>query len=206
MISSGSRLMATGAAAITGAASLAWFFLRRNRRSKCIYLDFNGTTPVYPAVTEAMMPYFTQHFGNPGSGHSFGDEPKKAIELARKRILLELLGEKDYSPSSCIFTACGTEADNMAIHLALASSSRKGTTPHIVTTNVEHPAVEKCLQHCEQQGICKVTYVPVGTNGCVESQDILDAMQDNTYVSFRDCLSFLTHDLAQCSRSPHVSE
>lgn len=187
MAVSSTSVVTAGAAALIGTAYTVLWILQRRKRTiggdDCIYLDYNGTTPIYPEVTAAMMPYLQEHFGNPGSTHVYGDAPQKAIETARRRILYQLLGaDAATTPlSACIFTACGTEADNMAIHIALQQhASQKKTVPHIVTTNIEHPAVEKCLQYYEKAGQCTVTYVPCQPNGCVRSQDMIAAVQPKT--------------------------
>jgi cysteine desulfurase len=171
--------------------------LRKQQQRACsddstiIYLDYNGTTPVDPVVLNAMIPYLQEHFGNPSSSHALGDAPRQAIERARLQILTHLLGvgvnrKQDSAAAmaeSIVFTGCGTEADNLAIHLAL--QLKRGTSeslPHIVTTNVEHPAVEVYLQVQEQIGRCTVTRVPVQPNGCVTAEDMIAAIQSNTYV------------------------
>jgi cysteine desulfurase len=174
-----------------------------------IYLDYNGTTPVYPEVLQAMMPFFQIHFGNPGSQHVLGDAPRQAIQLARRQILVDLLGANgfdttdtttpdsssvvvskenliDTMDSSILFTACGTESDNFIIHLALQRQTPKKSThptiPHIVTSNVEHPAIDACLRHYERIGRCTVTFVPVQTDGRVCFKDVIAAIRPNTYV------------------------
>ena len=162
---------------------------------QCIYLDYNGTTPIYPQVLEAMMPYLTRHFGNPSSGHSYGDAPAAAIAIARKQILRELLGvtlhdnDDDGSwTSAIVFTSCGTEADNLAIHWALQQKQQQkqqqscsaSVVPHVVTSNVEHPAIEECLKAYVAEGRAQVTFVPVGTDGRVAYKDMVAAIQSNT--------------------------
>jgi len=157
----------------------------RSKENTCIYLDYNGTTPVYPPVMAAMLPYFTTHYGNPSSGHAYGKEPRRAIDEARQTILSTILGLDDNAdPSSIWFVACGTEADNLAIHLALQSTAKKfkeaKKLPHIVTSNVEHPAIEVCLKALEDEGRIRVTYVPVQKDGCVKAQDMIAALTENT--------------------------
>lgn len=152
----------------------------------CIYLDYNGTTPIYPQVVEAMMPYWTEHFGNPSSGHIYGDAPAAAMEIARQQILCDILGIQEESAitfsSSCIvFTACGTESDNLAVHWAVQQAKYRTpgkNTHHIVTSNVEHPAIELCLK--ESHPDVEITYVPVGTDGRVAAKDMIAAIQSNT--------------------------
>ena len=148
-----------------------------------IYLDFNGTTPVYERVLKSMLPFLTDHFGNPSSGHWAGKEPREAVDRARRQIL-DLLGaheEKDLS--SIWFTSCGTESDNLAIHLALQSAkaaTARHEIPHIVTCNVEHPAVELYLKRMEEEKLCRVTYVPVHTDGRVRAEDVIGSIDEST--------------------------
>lgn len=98
--------------------------------------------------------------------------------------LLQLLGRPKADPSSILFTACGTESDNMAIQCAIQANQHRFTTqdekPHIVTSNVEHPAIEVYLQHLERQGVCHVTYVPVQTDGRVRAADMIAAVTPQT--------------------------
>eukprot|EP00980_Cylindrotheca_fusiformis_P024581 scaffold12116_cov125-Cylindrotheca_fusiformis.AAC.8 len=167
---------------VAGCVSGCFYYYAMKRKrledqsESCIYLDYNGTTPIYPDVLDAMMPYLTEHFGNPSSGHKFGAAPRKAIDEGRQRIL-SLLGSSE--PISCIwFTGCGTESDNLAIQLAMQSSSAK--KKHIVTSNVEHPAVELYLKHLEKECLATVTYVPVDTEGRVSHTDVIDALTPDT--------------------------
>jgi cysteine desulfurase len=171
-------------------------------KSKCIYMDYNGTTPVYPQVLRAMMPYLTTHYGNPNSSHSMGREPRRAVDRARGQ-MLELLGvtassnKDNVDLTSIWFTSCGTESDNLAIQLALQSTAAKfaaaaATTdddkddpqhpkqkplPHIVTCNVEHAAISNYLDMLVQQGVIRVTQVPVETDGRVSAQAVMDAIE-----------------------------
>ena len=145
---------------------------------ECIYLDYNGTTPIHPLVLASMIPYFTTHFGNPSSSHSFGQHPKLAVDRARQSLLC-LLGAPTGDSTSIWFTGCGTESDNLAIQLALQSTPLI-KQKHIVTSNVEHPAIDVCLKALVADGVIDVTYVPVGPDGRVEAQDMIAAIQPNT--------------------------
>lgn len=107
--------------------------------SDLIYLDNNATTRVDPAVVEEMLPYLTERYGNPSSGYRFGQQVGKAIEQARERVA----GLVGCEPSEIVFTSCGTESTNAAIHSALLMDRDR---QHIVTTRVEHSAT---LKHCE---------------------------------------------------------
>ena len=166
-------------------SSITNFIMEDTQQTTCVYLDYNGTTPVYPPVLEAMMPYFTDNFGNPSSSHHFGTKPKAAVIKAR-RSLLSLIQEPVASdPSSIMFTGCGTESNNMAIRLALLSSAHEATEEglHVVTTNIEHPAITQCLMSYVNGGLTPkitVTEVPVNEFGIVSASDVIDAIQENT--------------------------
>ncbi|GBE11224.1 cysteine desulfurase [bacterium BMS3Bbin12] len=111
-----------------------------------IYLDNNATTCVDPAVVDAMLPFFTEQFGNPSSLHGFGSQVGRAIRQARRRVQ-ELLGA-EYD-SEIIFTSCGTESDSTAILSALKAQPDRR---EIITTTVEHPAVLTLCEHLEKDG------------------------------------------------------
>ena len=158
--------------------------------NKCIYLDYNGTTPIHPAVVQAMLPYLTEHFGNPSSSHYYGQQPNRAVNKARRSVL-NLIQPKNSGDevdlSSIVFTGCGTESNNLAIRLALLSSEHIANEDgmlHVVTTNIEHPAISQCLASYSQEGgltpKIAVTYVPVNNEGIVSAQDVIDAIRPNT--------------------------
>ncbi|MGE0082307.1 MAG: cysteine desulfurase NifS [Thiohalomonadaceae bacterium] len=111
-----------------------------------IYLDNNATTRVDPAVVEAMLPFFTEHFGNPSSIHRFGAQVGKALQQARRQVQALLGAEHD---SEIIFTSCGTESDNTAILSALKAQPERR---EIITTVVEHPAVLALCEQLEKEG------------------------------------------------------
>ena len=151
--------------------------------SDCIYLDCNGTTCIYPKVLESMMPYLTTYFGNPSSGHAYGRQPQQAINHARRQVL-SMLGLEASPLSSVWWTSCGTEADNLAIQVALQATAHQfsatpGKLPHIVTSNVEHPAIEAYLKSLEKQGLASVSYVPVDTDGRLTLEAVLRALDSN---------------------------
>jgi len=136
-----------------------------------IYLDNAATTPVDREVLEEMLPYFTQKYGNASSLHSFGREARDAIERSRERVA-ELIGAKS---EEIIFTAGGTESDNIAIK-GIAFRKGKG---HIITSQIEHPAVMATCQHLERKGF-DVTYLPVDRYGMVNPEDVENAIRDDT--------------------------
>ncbi len=137
------------------------------------YLDYNSTTPVDREVLEAMLPYLTENFGNASSIHSPGQQARGAVDRARDSVAA-LLGAK---PAEIVFTSGGTEADNLALFGVAAASTK--TRKHIVTTAIEHHAVLNSCQELERQRI-DVTYVPVGSNGVVDPQDIHRAVRPET--------------------------
>lgn len=111
-----------------------------------VYVDNNATTAVAPEVTEVMLPYFTEHWGNPSSMHAFGGNVKKAIDQAREKVAA-LIGAEH--PNEIIFTSCGSESDNMAIRGAVDAM---GGHPHVITTRVEHAAVLGPCHYLEDKG------------------------------------------------------
>ncbi len=125
-----------------------------------IYLDHNATTPLHPTVLEAMLPFLREDFGNPSSGHVFGQRAKRGVERAREQVAA-LLG---CQPEEILFTSGGTEANNLAIRGLL---ERSATRRHVVTSAVEHPATARPCDALERQGIV-VTRLPVDATGRVE--------------------------------------
>lgn len=111
-----------------------------------IYLDNNATTRVEPEVVEAMLPFFTEHFGNASSIHAFGSEVGKALKKARAQVQALLGAEHD---SEIIFTSCGTESDSTAIFSALKAQPERNT---VITTTVEHPAILTLCEWLEKEG------------------------------------------------------
>ncbi|WP_315785367.1 cysteine desulfurase NifS [Fischerella sp. JS2] len=138
----------------------------------CIYLDNNATTKVDPEVVEAMLPYLTDYYGNPSSMHTFGGQVKKAVNKAHEQIAA-LLGA---DASEIIFTSGGTEGDNAAIRAALLAQPDKR---HIITTQVEHPAVLTLCKQLENQGY-SVTYLSVNHAGQLDLNELEAALTGNT--------------------------
>jgi cysteine desulfurase len=138
-----------------------------------VYLDYNATTPVDPAVLDAMLPYFAEKFGNAGSVHSAGQRGRGAVDAARESVAA-LLGAK---PAEIVFTSGGTESDNLALCGAVAASGK--TRKHIITTTIEHHAVLNVCRELERQGV-EVTFVPVGGQGIVAPDDIRGALRPET--------------------------
>jgi cysteine desulfurase len=140
-----------------------------------IYFDNNATTQVVPEVYEAMAPFFTELYGNPSSIHHFGSQVGERIGLARAQVA-ELVGAAD--PVEIIFTSCGTEGDNAAIRGMLESRPEKR---HIVTTQVEHPAVLGLCQHLERKGY-RVTWLSVDQDGMLDLDELRESLSDDTAV------------------------
>ncbi|MBI5723613.1 MAG: cysteine desulfurase [Planctomycetes bacterium] len=138
-----------------------------------IYLDFNASTPIAPEVAEAMRPYFTEHFGNPSSRHWAGAPAKDAVEHARA----EVAGLLGCDPSEIVFTSGGSESNNHAIK-GVFFANCKGSA-HIVTTQIEHPAVLNPCRFLERLGV-EVTYLPVDGHGVADPDDIRRAITDRT--------------------------
>ena len=140
---------------------------------KRIYLDYAATTPTHPQVVKAMLPCFTDAFGNPSSIHSYGQEAKGAVDEARIK-LAELIGA---GSEEIVFTSGGTEADNYALKGVAYANEQKGN--HIITTPIEHHAVTEACRFLEKRGF-KVTYLPVDRYGLVDPQDVKRAITDKT--------------------------
>ncbi len=138
-----------------------------------IYLDYNATTPIDPAVAEAMLPYIHEHFGNPSSGHAFGRRAKEGVDTARSQVA-GLLGCQN---DEVIFTSGGTESNNHAIKGVAAAYRQQGN--HIITSSVEHPAVLDVCAYLEGQG-ASVTYLPVDGLGMVDPQQLEWAITPQT--------------------------
>ncbi len=140
---------------------------------KKIYLDFNASTPIAPEVAEAMHPFLSDHYGNPSSRHWAGITAREAVENARLRVA-GLLG---CAPDEIVFTSGGTESNNHAIKGSFSSNQHRGK--HIITTQIEHPAVIQPCRFLERLG-AEVTYVPVDGTGMVDPDDVRKAITGRT--------------------------
>lgn len=140
-----------------------------------IYFDNNATTQVIPEVLDAMIPFLGSSYANPSSGHSFGREGRAAVDKARCSIA-DLLGAN--SPDEIVFTSCGTESDNWAIHGALRLAPEKN---HIITTRVEHEAVRKVCQNLETDGY-RVTWLGIDENGSLDIDALRSSLDEKTAV------------------------
>jgi cysteine desulfurase len=140
---------------------------------KRIYLDYAATTPTDPEVVKAMLPYFSDRFGNPSGIYSFGREGKAAIEEAREKIAVLLGANRE----EIVFTSGGTESDNFALKGVAYANQDKGN--HIITSSIEHHAVIEPSKFLEKRGF-RVSYLPVDKEGLVNPGDVKKAITDKT--------------------------
>ena len=141
--------------------------------SNVVYLDNNATTLVDPIVVEAMMPYFSEYYGNPSSMHDFGGKVGEKIRQAREQVK-EFMGAS--LPSEIVFTASGSESANMAIRGVLEANK---TSKHIITTKIEHPCVLNLYKTLEKEGY-RVTYLSVDNDGNLDEQELENSICDET--------------------------
>lgn len=141
---------------------------------RVIYVDNNATTMVAPEVLDAMMPYFSDNYGNPSSMHSFGGNVAGAIETARENVA-NLLGA---APQEIVFTSCGTESDGTAIRAAIESYPDK---KHLVTSRVEHPAIKNLYEALSKKGY-RATFVPVDHSGRLDIDYLYNSLSDDTAI------------------------
>ena len=144
-----------------------------NAMSKLIYLDNAATTQVYPEVLEAMIPYFTEHYGNPSSIYSFAGESKRAVDAARNT-MAEFLNA---STEEIYFTGGGSESDNWALKATAEAYANKGK--HIITSKIEHHAILHTCEWLEKHGF-EVTYLNVDENGLVDLEELKAAIRPDT--------------------------
>ncbi len=141
-----------------------------------IYLDHNATTPLLSEALDAMLPYLRGKFGNPSSQHAYGRSAREAVEHARLQVAAFLGAERD----EIVFTGCGTESNNLALRgVAEAHAATHPERRHLVTSNVEHPAVSNVCTYLEARGH-RVTRVPVQSTGRVRAEDVIGAFAEDT--------------------------
>lgn len=138
-----------------------------------IYMDHAATTPIHPEVTEAMLPYLGERFGNPSSIYAEGREARKAVEAARSQVA-EALGA---DPAEICFTSGGTEADNLAVIGTARANRDRGD--HVITDIIEHHAVLEPCHYLEKEGY-QVTYLPVDGAGLVDPEEVRKAITPST--------------------------
>jgi len=141
-----------------------------------IYLDYNATTPISKEVADAMAPYLYGFFGNPSSSHPYGVEAKLAVENARKQVAEAI----NCLSGEVFFTSGGTESNNSALLGYALANMHKGQ--HIITSQVEHPAVLEVCHYLETQGFT-VTYLPVDHYGLVDPKDLNKTLTPITILS-----------------------
>eukprot|EP00600_Ochromonadales_sp_CCMP1393_P012587 CAMPEP_0175012078 /NCGR_PEP_ID=MMETSP0005-20121125/9089_1 /TAXON_ID=420556 /ORGANISM="Ochromonas sp., Strain CCMP1393" /LENGTH=641 /DNA_ID=CAMNT_0016268235 /DNA_START=37 /DNA_END=1962 /DNA_ORIENTATION=- len=168
-------------------------YTKRQEYSGCVYLDYNATTPIFPEVTSAMLPFLSDFFGNPSSSHVFSKPCRAALDQAR--INVGRLVNAANSAKEIYFTSCGTESDNRAIDIAIhhfrqhkkkllavrgVASANIVSVPHIITCSIEHPAVLVYVRSLEAQGEIRLSIVPVNTEGIVDIAMLKRELSPNT--------------------------
>jgi cysteine desulfurase len=152
--------------------SIYSFFRKKSKNFTCIYLDYNATTPIYPSVGTTITENISNSFGNPSSGHIYGDIAKNIVAEARRNV--GNLINTPY-PDSIIFTSCGTESDNRAIDLALHifhTNNPSVILPIIITSIIEHPAISKYLLYLQTMKRISLHIVTVNNEGFVSADDV----------------------------------
>lgn len=141
--------------------------------NRAIYMDHAATTYTKKEVLEEMLPFFTEHFGNPSSIHKFGRDVRKQVDSAREKVA-KAIGAL---PEEIYFTAGGSEADNWAVKGAAFANRNKGN--HIITSSIEHHALLHTCEYLEKEGF-EITYLPVDEYGMVSVEDVKNAINDKT--------------------------
>ncbi|KAJ8603787.1 hypothetical protein CTAYLR_000188 [Chrysophaeum taylorii] len=160
------------------AAAAGWRKGRRKvgsplpRESKCIYLDYAATCPIYADCADAMVPYLYSHWGNPSSGHAYGGPCRDAVAAARESIRA-LLNARD--SSEIVWCSCGSEADNWALVGSLRA--RRPSRRHVVVSTIEHPAILACVDALVAAGECVATKVGCDGAGLVSARDVAAAVR-----------------------------
>ncbi|WP_044642411.1 cysteine desulfurase family protein [Risungbinella massiliensis] len=140
-----------------------------------LYLDNSATTPVYPEVIEVMADVMKNHFGNPSSLHGLGVKAERLVEQSRKVIAQAMKA----SPEEIFFTSGGTESDNLAIMGAARAYQNRGK--HLITSEVEHPAVYEVMEQLQQEGF-EITFLPVDNKGKVKIEELKKAIREDTII------------------------
>ncbi|UFS62759.1 NifS family cysteine desulfurase [Sulfurimonas sp. HSL-3221] len=141
-----------------------------------VYMDNNATTMVDPAVVEAMLPFFSEQYGNPNSLHKFGTASHPAIARAIDQVYAAISASDD---DDIVFTSCATESNNWVLKSVWIDKILHGEKNHIITTEVEHPSVLSTCKFLEEQGV-NVTYLPVNEQGVVDAQMLRSFITDKT--------------------------
>ena len=146
--------------------------------NQTVYLDHAATTAVDPRVVEAMLPYWTQHYGNASSVYTLGREAHRALDQARQMVA-EIL---NCTPREVIFTSCGTESDNLALRGVAFERRHRAQKNHIITSPIEHHAIAHTAEQLEKQFGFELTYVPVDRYGMVDPGDVEQAIRPDTAI------------------------
>src|SRR6516225_1150976 len=140
-----------------------------------IYLDHNATTPVDPAVLDAMVPFFSGEYGNASSIHTFGQRARGAVETAREQVA----GLLNAQPQEIVFTSGATESDNHAIFGVVQAALAERRSVHVISSTIEHEAVLNACQALEKQGV-EVSYLPVNREGLLDTGEVRRAIRPDT--------------------------
>jgi cysteine desulfurase len=144
--------------------------------NKNIYMDYGATTPVRQEVLEVMLPYWTDYYGNPSSVHKFGQQANLGLRQARESIASSL----QCHPGEIVFTACGSESDNLALRGAMWAARRNGNGNHLITCEIEHKAVIETADQLRQSAGFDVTVLPVDGYGQVDPDQLEQAIRPDT--------------------------
>ncbi|MDQ6630362.1 MAG: aminotransferase class V-fold PLP-dependent enzyme, partial [Verrucomicrobiota bacterium] len=144
------------------------------KQQKLYYFDNNATTRVAPEVVEAMIPFLSEFWGNPSSAYQFGSQVAKHLEEAREKVAALINAD----PKEIVFTSCGTESNNSAIHSALVTNPKKR---HVITTAVEHSANINFGEYLQKQGY-EVTYLPVESDGSLDLHLLEKSIRPDTAI------------------------
>ena len=164
---------------------------------RTVYLDHLSATPVLPEALEAMQPFFAGDFGNPSSAHHLGLRAREAVAVARSQIAALIHAE---SPDEIIFTSDGTESANLAIKGSAYASQRRGN--HIVTSQIEHPAVIHSMEFLETQGFTS-TRVKVDRQGSIDPAEVRSALTDKTVLI---AVHLVNHDIVTIEPIREIGE
>ena len=143
-------------------------------QSKTVYFDNNATTRVAPQVIEAMLPFLREFWGNPSSVYTFGKQVARHVESAREKVAALINAD----PRDVVFTSCGTESNNSAIHSALATHPKRR---HVLTTKVEHSANIKFCEALQKQGY-EITFLPVESDGSLDLHLLEQSIRPDTAI------------------------
>jgi cysteine desulfurase len=146
--------------------------------TKKTYLDYAATTPVDRRVLDIMLPLFTQDYGNPSSIHQFGQRAEAALENSREIIALGL----NCHPEEVIFTACGSESNNIALRGVALAAQRLRDANHILISPIEHPAISKTAKQLGEYFGFEIEYLPVDSNGLVDPEDVRKSIRSSTAI------------------------